>query len=270
MDSDIRAVVSDLDGTFWWGPQTLHPTTLPAVAALRSRGIDVVFATGRRFASAQRGLGPLGLAGPAVLMSGAVGADLDTGEEWLRQSFDAPHARTVLQAFRAEDLEPVVYVCDTEVDAIAGHGCASNPIHLATLDDQTPVDPGPVVDAGRVVGFGICGIDPRHAAATARIAATIREVAQAWEGPDHVMGGWTLMVGPPRVSKVVGIRAWCARADVDPSQVIAIGDGSNDVEMLDWAGTSAAIAGGAAEAHGTDHVLPRPQDGGWACLLDLC
>lgn len=52
--------------------------------------------------------------------------------------------------------------------------------------------------------------------------------------------------------------------------MIAIGDGSNDVEMLDWAGTSAVIAGGAAEAHGTDHVLPQPQDGGWACLLDLC
>ena len=44
---------------------------------------------------------------------------------------------------------------------------------------------------------------------------------------------------------------------------------ANDVEMLDWAGLSVAVAGGAAEAHGADHVIPVPQDGGWAGLLDL-
>lgn len=267
--NDIRATVSDLDGTFWWGRQRLHPTTLPAVGELRERGIGLVFATGRRFASAQRGLGPLGLAGPAVLMSGAVGADLDSGEEWLRQAFTAGHARAVLAAFRDEGLEPVVYVCDREVDAIAGFGCATNPIHLATLDDPVPTDPGPVIDAGRVVGFGIVGIDERNAVATGRIATAIRDVAQAWEGPDHVMGGWTLMVGPPGVSKVDGIRAWCAQAGVDAAEVLAVGDGSNDVEMLDWAGTSVAITGGFAEAHGADHVVATPQDGGWAALLHL-
>ena len=266
----IKAVVSDLDGTFWWGQQQLHATTLPAVAGLRARGVDVLFATGRRFASAQRGLAPLGLAGPAVLMSGAVGADLASGEEWLRQAFAAEHGVTVLEAFRAESLEPVVYVCDAEVDALAADGCATNPLHLATLGGDGPKDPLPLSTAGRVVGFGICGIDPRHAPATARITNAIAEVAQAWEGPDHVMGGWSLMVGPPRVSKVDGIRTWCGQRGVAAGEVLAVGDGSNDVEMLDWAGTSVAVTGGAAAAHGTDHVIAMPQDGGWATLLDLC
>lgn len=264
-----RAVVSDLDGTFWWGRQQLHASTLPAVADLRAAGVEVLFATGRRFASARAGLAPLGLAGPAVLLSGAVGADLATGEEWLRTAFSPAHARHVLDAFRAEGLEPVVYVCDAEVDAVAGRGCSTNPVHMATLDDPTPGDPDPLVDAGRVVGFGVCGIDDVHAPRTGRVSAAIAEVAQAWEGPDHVMGGWTLMVGPPAVSKVDGIRTWCAQQGIAAADVIAVGDGSNDVEMLDWAGTSVAVTGGAAEAHGADHVVPMPQDGGWARLLDL-
>ncbi|HUG83977.1 MAG TPA: HAD family hydrolase [Euzebya sp.] len=270
MASAIKAVVSDLDGTFWWGHQQMHATTLPAVLELRARGVPVLFATGRRYASARRGLAPLGLAGPAVLMSGAVGADLATGVEWLRQSFTPEWGLAVLEAFRAEALEPVVYVCDAEVDALAGPGCATNTVHLATLEDDTPTDPLPFITAGRVIGFGICGIDTAHVPATGRIATGIAGLAQAWEGPDHVMGGWSLMVGPPTVSKVDGIRAWCARQDIAPADVIAVGDGSNDVEMLDWAGTSVAVTGGAADAHGSDHLIPTPQDGGWARLLELC
>src|SRR5689334_1470048 len=115
----IRAVVTDLDGTFWWGLEQMHPTTVPAVEALRAAGVRLLFATGRRYASAIRGLGPLGLAGPAVLLSGAVGADLATGAEWHRAAFTPEEGMTVLAAFRAEGLEPAVYVCDSELDVLA-------------------------------------------------------------------------------------------------------------------------------------------------------
>ncbi|MGI9015857.1 MAG: HAD family hydrolase [Euzebya sp.] len=269
MSTQIRAVVSDLDGTFWWGRERLHPSTMVAVEVLQRRKIPLLFATGRRFASAHRGLTPLGLTGPTVLLSGAVGADLGTGEEWHRRAFDAEHATTVLASFRAEGLEPVVYVCDAHVDAVTGPGCSTSGAHLVNLGKPTPTDPRSVIDSGRVVGFGVCGIDTGLSQATQRIVASIAQVATGWVGPDHVMGGWTLMVGPTGISKVSALQGWCDARGLAPHHVMAVGDGSNDLEMLDWAGRSVAVRGGAAEQHGADHIIDQPQDGGWATLLDL-
>lgn len=269
MSTGIRAVVSDLDGTFWWGREELHPSTMPAVRDLRGAGVELLFATGRRFASALRGLGPLGLDGPAVLLSGAVGADLSSGREWHRQAFAPGEAMHVLTSFRDVGLEPVVYVCDAEVDAVTGEGCSTSPAHMDALGNPEPRDPWDVINSGRVVGFGVCGIEVDLAPATAAVVAQIAGAAQGWEGPDHVMGGWTLMVGPKGVSKVSAISGWCHSRGIQPAQVLAVGDGSNDVEMLDWAGTSVAVRGGAAQTHGFDHLLDTPQEGGWAKILDL-
>ncbi len=265
----IRAIVSDLDGTFWWGEETLHPSTMVAVTALRAQGVDLLFATGRRYASARKGLAPLGLAGPTVLLSGAVGADLTSGAEWHREGFTADDGMAVLSAFRAEGLEPVVYVCDADVDVLTGEGCATSDAHQRNLGRPAASDPEPAIRAGRAVGFGVCGIDPVHARASSRISEAIVGVAQGWAGPDHVMGGWTLLAGPRGVSKVSGIQGWCDARGLGPDEVMAVGDGANDVEMLDWAGVSVAVTGGAAEAHGTDHTIAMPQDGGWSTLLDL-
>jgi hydroxymethylpyrimidine pyrophosphatase-like HAD family hydrolase len=265
----VQAVVSDLDGTFWSGQAVVHPTTLAAVAELRARDVKLLFATGRRYASAQRALDPLGLAGPAVLMSGAVGADLRTGEEWHRQAFSPKTGQAVLDAFVSQGLAPVVYVGDDRTDTVITVGCSTSPTHRATLGPPDPIGLEPEITAGRVVGFGVCGIDQAFTPALEAVAEQIRGTAQGWLGPDHVMGGWTLMVGPGGISKVSAISGWCGTHGLTPDQVLAVGDGSNDLEMLAWAGTSVAVVGGVTAANGSDHVIDRPQDGGWARLLDL-
>ncbi|WP_370323727.1 HAD family hydrolase [Euzebya sp.] len=265
----VKAVVTDLDGTFWWGPAQVHDSTLPSVQTLRQRGIPVLFATGRRYASAHAGLHPLGLAGPAVLLSGAIGADLLDGREWHRTAFDAEAGAAVLAAFEVHGLPPVVHVSDHDVDAVVPPGCRTHPSHLRALGHPLPGDPRPAVAAGRVVGFGVCGLGPEDVAAGLAVARAVAPFAQAYTGPDHVMGGWTIMVGPHGVSKISGIEGWCAELGVHPCEVLAVGDGDNDLEMLAWAGTSVAVTGGSAEAAGADHVIAAPQDGGWATVLDL-
>jgi hydroxymethylpyrimidine pyrophosphatase-like HAD family hydrolase len=267
--ADVRAVVSDLDGTFWWGREQLHPSTLEAVRELRRRGVELLFATGRRFGSTHAGLHPHGLAGAAVLLSGSIGMDLSTGEEWHRQAFDPRSGLAVWEAFTAEGLSPVVHVSTTDIDSVIGVGCSTSAVHLGNLGDPVPSDPRTVLSEGIVVGFGICGVDPSHAPAAQRAADRLGDAAVVWTGPDHVMGGWTVMVGPPGISKVSGIQGWCDQHGIAAEQVLAVGDGSNDVEMLDWAGTSVAVVGGAAHDHGADHSIPTPQDGGWADILDL-
>jgi HAD superfamily hydrolase (TIGR01484 family) len=55
--------------------------------------------------------------------------------------------------------------------------------------------------------------------------------------------GWTawLDLAPEGVSKAAGLDSVCARLGVDQRDVLAIGDGRNDLEMLRWAGRGVAM-----------------------------
>ena len=82
-------------------------------------------------------------------------------------------------------------------------------------------------------------------------------------------GGHGVTVGPVGLSKWDGVVAYCTRAGLDSSRVLAIGDGANDRELL----TNAAIALVPEDAHEdalrtAHHVVPSPSIGGWAAVLD--
>jgi HAD superfamily hydrolase (TIGR01484 family) len=61
-------------------------------------------------------------------------------------------------------------------------------------------------------------------------------------GTDYVVG-WTawLDLSPVGVSKASGLQHVADRLGVDPGDVLAIGDGRNDIEMLRWAGRGVAM-----------------------------
>jgi HAD superfamily hydrolase (TIGR01484 family) len=61
-------------------------------------------------------------------------------------------------------------------------------------------------------------------------------------GTDYVVG-WTawLDLTPVGVSKASGLQYVADRLGVDPADALAIGDGRNDIEMLQWAGRGVAM-----------------------------
>jgi hydroxymethylpyrimidine pyrophosphatase-like HAD family hydrolase len=79
-----------------------------------------------------------------------------------------------------------------------------------------------------------------------------------------------IMVAPEGLSKWDGVLSFCRTRGIDPTRVLAIGDGPNDVELLSRAAVSVAPRNGhpatVALAH---HVVAPPDEGGWANLLDL-
>jgi len=61
-------------------------------------------------------------------------------------------------------------------------------------------------------------------------------------GTDYVVG-WTawLDLAPMGVSKASGVAYVAERLGVDQADVLAIGDGRNDIELLQWAGRGVAM-----------------------------
>lgn len=79
--------------------------------------------------------------------------------------------------------------------------------------------------------------------------------------------GWSnwLDIAPAGVDKAAGLEVVCERLGIDRADVLALGDGYNDIEMLQWAGRGVAIGDALPEVQqAADHVTSRFADGGTA------
>jgi hydroxymethylpyrimidine pyrophosphatase-like HAD family hydrolase len=261
----IDLVVTDLDGTLWHTDDEVAPTVVAAVRTLGERGMPLLVATGRRLASTRRPLAREGLSPPAVVLNGALGVDLATGERFHRSPYPTDEAVAVLAAFRSAGLDPVVYLDHPEHDAVLSATPSTHPEHARDLRAPT-VDLDEAVATEPVLGFSVIGVE--HArCVTARDAVGDRaetHLDRSLEFPGYA----TLTVAPKGQSKWDGVLAFCAAHGLDPGRVLAIGDGANDVELL----AGAAVALVPAVAHpdalaAADHVIPAAADAGWVEVL---
>ncbi|WP_091969582.1 HAD family hydrolase [Propionibacterium cyclohexanicum] len=83
--------------------------------------------------------------------------------------------------------------------------------------------------------------------------------------------GWSawLDIAPEGVNKATGLARVSAAAGIDPADVLAIGDGRNDLEMLRWAGRGVAMGDASWEVReAADDVTANFDDDGTALELE--
>jgi HAD superfamily hydrolase (TIGR01484 family) len=265
----IRLVATDLDGTFWDTRRLVPEQHAEAARELASLGVTVLAATSRRPRVVRAGLGAAGLALPAVLVDGAIGIDFRTDQRFHEAMFEPTVAAVTLAAFRSAGLEPCVYVEDPVVDIIVADNPATCAAHLAYIADVARVDDlDTVVATQSVYAFSVLGLAIDRLEPAARHLRDHGMQILLYAEPAY--GAHGLIVNPPGVSKWSGVEAYCRLAGINPTEVLAVGDGDNDVQMLARAAVAVAVKGGTAEVlEVADHVIDAPQQRGWASLLDL-
>jgi HAD superfamily hydrolase (TIGR01484 family) len=236
-----RLVALDIDGTLLkWvdGAGTTHEEIAPAVgdAVRRARdaGAHVVLASGR----SPHGMTPvadllqLHLDGSEplwiVASNGAVAFRYPPLEVVLEETFDAaPAVKAVLErhprALVAVEERGVGYRVTKEFPT----GELSGEMIIADVDD--------------LVAAPVSRVIIRDPDATADdFVALAKELGL--QGTDYVVG-WTawLDLAPLGVSKASGLAFVAQRLGVEAADVLAIGDGRNDIEMLQWAGRGVAM-----------------------------
>jgi hydroxymethylpyrimidine pyrophosphatase-like HAD family hydrolase len=238
----ISLVVTDLDGTLWDRHGQAHDLTLHALRELDRRGLPVLAATARRPASARQLMAANGFLLPAVLFDGSLGLDFTTGETFHRHAFEPSLAGAVLEALSRQGLEPCVNVDGSPRDVIVGARPSTHPAHLRFLEPWLRRgDLEATVRESPVLSFVICG-RPRELLLPA-LEAT-RGLAAGSVSADLTYGGAMLSVRPPGVSKWNGVLAFCNARSLDPAGVLAVGDGDNDVELLESAAIACAVSDG--------------------------
>jgi hydroxymethylpyrimidine pyrophosphatase-like HAD family hydrolase len=118
-----------------------------------------------------------------------------------------------------------------------------------------------------VLGFSMIGV-PHGDGVAARDAIADRAETHLDRSFDYA-GTVSFTAAPRGQSKWDGVSAFCSARGLDPSRVLAVADGPNDLELLD----NAAVALVPTVAHPAalelaDHVIPAAADGGWTAVLD--
>ena len=227
-----KLVALDVDGTLVDERNAISPATASAVQAIVDAGMQVVISTGRAVPGAFEVCDRLDLPdGLAVCSNGAVLIGYRPIEIVHAVTFDASEAvRRVL----TEVPDAFVAVEEVGVGYRVNQPFPSGEINgTITVEDTESLIAEPVT---RVI-IRAPSHDPR-------------EFHELVEGlglteTNYYIGytAW-LDIAPLGVSKASGLQLVADRLGVDPADVLAVGDGHNDIEMLQWAGRGVAMGHG--------------------------
>lgn len=262
VQAPIAVVAVDLDDTLLNARLEISPRTRRAVAAARERGVHVVLATGRMYASARPYALQLHLQGPIVTYNGALVRTV-RGKILAHRPVPLNAAREVLEAAAREGWTTLAFVDDR--------------LFVANIDDgvryYVSIARRPAYPVGDLRRF--LHSEPTKLLIVAPDGDTAGAIAQEldtrFQGRLQITRSKARFVEITRagVSKGLALRDVAAYYQVPLSRIMAIGDGFNDLDMIRAAGLGVAVANSPAEVRdAADRVTESNEDDGVAIAIE--
>ena len=257
-----RMIALDMDGTLLDGNKTITPRTEAAIKAAGEKGVSVCLSTGRPLCGVQKYLRQLGMTTPVITCNGAVIANAATGEIMFRQCLEPEDARAVWRFGRMFDTTMCIWVGDR--------------LYASEINDRTEdykklsgVEPVLIADFEELVQAGISKILWYD---TPERIASFRDKLDA-----ELNSGVSYVTSNPafleffdcRVSKAKAMEFIGGCLGIPREQMIAVGDGENDLSMLSYAGLSVAMANASESVRSLcDYVTASNNEDGVALVID--
>ncbi|MDX6532542.1 MAG: hypothetical protein QOJ13_456 [Gaiellales bacterium] len=258
----VRAVAMDLDRTIVGESLQLTPRLVQAVRAIDEAGITPLVATGRMFRSSRPFATELGVTAPLICYQGALIADPVSGEWLQHHPMPVETAREVIEAIRARGEHVNVYVDDElyvdELNLYALEYARHAKLEAHAVGDVVAWLEEPTT---KLVVVG----EPE------RLDTLEAELKATYDGRLFIAKSlpFFLEVAQPGVSKGSALEWVADHLGIETRDIVAFGDGANDIELLETAGLGVMIeTGDAALEPVADWRVPRPEDEGVAGFLE--
>ena len=269
---DIKLLAIDLDGTLLTPQKQITPRTLAAVRAAQEAGIIVTIATARRYCNTAPIASTLGLDIPLILCDGALIVEHPGGSVLHTHPLQADVAQQLVDILVQCSVQPVVHhVNDTVEEMWLG------PVEFDTfwLEGYLAAFPENI---RRLPYSGLCAghPDPLRVVAftseeiVSELIPAISTLPISWDAIKRGNFGWAeLAMMAPRCSKAGGVTTLAGQLGIPLEQVMAIGDNTNDLEMLSAVGWGVAM-GHAAEVikQSADAVTTSNTEDGVALAIE--
>ena len=235
----IKLLALDLDGTLFTDDLVVSDRTRKAIQAAQERGVLVTLATGRMFGTASKVAHDLGIVSPLICYQGALIRHNGTGEILYHQTVPSPLVHEIISATERRGLHLNVYLDDrlyvarmtegARYYSQINYGLELNEVGdlHAWLDSQGGREPTKLVI-----------VTPQEQTDAVLAEFTGQYGEQLQETKSHPR--FTEFTNK-ECSKGTALAFLAEHIGVRREEVMAIGDGHNDLDMLTWAGYGLAM-----------------------------
>ncbi len=253
-----QLIAIDVDGTLLNAAHELSPRVRRAVRAVRGQGVHVALATGKLLRSVAGLVEALDLDGPQITCNGAAIMDAGGGAPLAFWPLEPPALARALDVLRDADPElgiawytPDAIITDAPpgpLDEVLGAYHEPPILHVAALDGRLPA-PAKLL---------VTGTPERLARLRANVTSPLEGVVQVVSTTPDFLEFLSLTT-----NKGLALRAVMRQLDVAPDQVLALGDGENDIPLLRAAGCGVAMGNAvpSLQALARCHTLSNDDDG---------
>ncbi|MEO7019860.1 MAG: Cof-type HAD-IIB family hydrolase [Ktedonobacteraceae bacterium] len=250
LTAEIKMIAIDIDGTLLTPDGQITPRTRAAIQAAQRAGIIVTLATARRYTTAGAIAAELGIELPLIVYDGSLIASYPAATILHSQLLAASVVTQAVAIFQQHAIQPVIHPCDCVKEEVWTGPAEHDHLELAEYVSWTD-------NRLRRMSYAtLCAMltDPLRVIAFTSEEAIQRMLPQivtldcAW----HLLklgsyGCAELTLMYPGCSKASGVAALAAHYGIPLAQVMAIGDNTNDLTMLQSVGWGVAM-GQAPEA----------------------
>lgn len=257
-----RLIAVDIDGTILNSSSELSARTRNALRSAISSGMIVVAATGRMYPSALPVISEIGIKHPSIFYNGAVVRDPLSGKTLLEKGVGRDLTAEILSFYRQQGWYIQIYSDDRLYVTDSGDPRSR---FYENISKIPPVSFGEKFWDLDIDSTKLLGISLDEDVFRLMVDGTVSRFG----GRIYTATSWGSFVEMthPEVNKAKGLALVAEKLGIDRRDVLAIGDGSNDREMIEWAGYGVAMGNSPADVKAAADEITSDNDSDGAAAI---
>jgi len=258
----VKLIVFDLDGTLLDIEHQLHDKTIEAVKKVRKKGIRTIVATGRMYCSAKPHTSRLEMVDPIITYNGALVVNPINEEQLFHEPIPFETADKITKMVVQNDYHLQLYIDDKLYVAEENEFTDKyykisgiEPNYVGRLDKFLDAEPTKMLiieeDEDRQVGIK-------------------NFLEENFDSKIELSSSYPSFIEITKkdISKAVPLKELAAKYGIKREEIMAFGDGLNDLKMIEWVGKGVAMQNAHSELHEhSDDTAPNHNDFGIARYL---
>ena len=245
-----KMAVIDLDDTLLSPDKSISPSNLQALRALRANGFEIIIGSGRHHENIVRFEDRIGRQGWVISSNGAVVRHARTSA--------LLHERTLTLV---QALEVCRYGAERELTVVGYHRDGAFADQNSEWTLRYALGAGWHPKRGKLDDLAATGLQKLLLIHAPETIDNIQEDVERRFGSEMYVvrtENEILEVAAPDINKAVGAQAVAKMLGIARRDVVAFGDGNNDIELLAWAGLSVAMHHGRESARKAAKLITAP------------
>jgi len=234
----FRLAAVDLDGTLLGPDKQIGPENAAAVQRLRDNRVTVIIASGRRHQNSVRFQRQLGLTGPIIACQGGLIRDGESGNVVEAHFLPQNVTRDIISDAEKNDIQTIYYHLD-HLYVAERHDRWVDLYESRVGERAEPLPELEQLDGRRALKLVWYGDPVVLAKVRPEMVGRYSEKADVFS-TEHE----NLEFMPRGINKATALAKVAGEYGVRREEVLAFGDGENDVAMLCWAGLGVAMGHG--------------------------